>query len=109
MARKRRLPSDSEGEDDAVETQEQVNSESSRSKKKRISSANDDENSGDMEQDSLNCSQRPDFTVSTVSHLVCLHRIHVEWTFAKFKCHSDMGFALISQDLRQRCHFSMDC
>ena len=105
------MPSDSEREDDAVEThdQEEVNSESSLSKKKRISSANDDENTENMEQDSLNCSQRPDFTVSTVSHLVCLHRIHVEWTCAKFKCHSDIGFALISQDLRQRCHFSMDC
>ena len=83
MARKRRLPSDSEGEDDAVETQEQVNGESSRSKKKRISSANDDEDTEDMEQDSLDCSQRPDFTVSTVSGLVSLLQIDVACTCAK--------------------------
>lgn len=93
MARKRRLPSDSEGEDHAVETQEQVNGESSRSKKKRISSAIDDEDTEDMEQDSLNCSQRPDFTV-TVSCLVSLLQIHVECTCTKLNCLCDRGFRI---------------
>lgn len=99
MARKRRLPSDSEGEDDAVETQEQVNGESSRSKKKRISSANEDEDTEDMEQDSLDCSQRPDFTVSTVSRLVVCFKFMLHAHVPKFNGNVIWAFALISQDL----------
>ena len=67
MARKRRLTSDSEGEEDDVETQDKDEVQSSRPKKKRVSSARDDDNMEDMEDDGFNCSQMPDFTVSTVS------------------------------------------
>ena len=65
MARKRRLQSDSEAEDDALVTQEQDDIESSRSKKKRLSSAQDEDHTEDIEEDSLDCSQRPDFPVSS--------------------------------------------
>ena len=67
MARKRRLTSDSEGEEDDVETQDKDDVESSRPKKKRVSSAKDGDNTEDMEEDGFNCSQMPDFTVSSVS------------------------------------------
>lgn len=71
MAPKRRLRSDSEGEQDDLETQEDE-IEPSRSKKKRVSSAKDDDNPEEMEEsmeeDGLSCSQMPDFSVSlTVS------------------------------------------
>lgn len=62
MARKRRLQSDSEGEEDP-ETQE----ESPQAKKKRVSSVKDADDEKTMDQDDFNCSQAPDFTVSTVS------------------------------------------
>ena len=66
MARKRRLDSQDEQED--VETQNDV--ESSRSKKKRVSSAKDEDDTENMEEDELDCSQAPDFPVtSTVSEL----------------------------------------
>lgn len=65
MARKRRLQS---GEEEVVETQDDP--ESSRPKKKRVSSANDEEDTEDMEGNDFDCSQAPDFPVSTsVSHL----------------------------------------
>ena len=67
MARKRRLTSDSEGEEDEAKTQDKDDVESSRPKKKRVSSANADDNTEDMEEDGFNCSQMPDFTVSSVS------------------------------------------
>lgn len=74
MARKRRLTSDSEGEEDDVKTQDKDDVESSRPKKKRVSSANDDDNTQDMEEDGFNCSQMPDFTVSTSVSQCCFAR-----------------------------------
>ena len=67
MARKRRLLSDSEDEQEDMETQDDL--ESSRPKKKRVLSAKDEDDTENMEKDELDCSQAPDFSVSTVSHL----------------------------------------
>ena len=60
MARKRRLQSDSEGDQEIPEESPQV-------KKKRVSSAKDADEDETMEEDDFNCSQAPDFTVTTVS------------------------------------------
>lgn len=60
MARKRRLQSDSDGE-------EEIPEESPQAKKKRLSSAMDVDEDETMEEDDFNCSQAPDFTVTTVS------------------------------------------
>ena len=68
MARKRRLQSDSEDEQDDVETQDDL--ESSRPKKKRVSSAKGDSDTEKMEEGEFDCSQFPDFPVSTVSYCV---------------------------------------
>ena len=81
MAPKRRLRSDSEDEQDDLETQDQDEIEPSRSKKKRVSSAKDDDNpedmDEDMEEDGLSCSQMPDFPVSlTVSRVACGKPVH---------------------------------
>ena len=61
MARKRRLQSDSEGEEDTQETQE----ESPQAKKKRVSSEKEADYEETMEEEDLDCSQAPDFTVSS--------------------------------------------
>ena len=60
MARKRRLQSDSEGDQEIPEESPQV-------KKKRVSSAKGADEDETMEEDDFNCSQAPDFTVTTVS------------------------------------------
>lgn len=81
MARKRRLQSDSEDEQDDVETQDDL--ESSRPKKKRVSSAKDDSDTEKMEEGEFDCSQFPDFPVSTVSYCVwgrCVAMCLVELT-----------------------------
>lgn len=62
MARKRRLQSDSEGEEEEGQDPQE---ESSQAKKKRVSSATDADEEEAMEEDGLNCSQAPDFVVST--------------------------------------------
>lgn len=69
MARKRRLQSDSEDEQEDIEMQD--DRESSRPKKKRVSSVENHDETEDMdENEELDCSQAPDFVVSTaVSHL----------------------------------------
>lgn len=69
MARKRRLQSDSEDGQEDIEMQD--DRESSRPKKKRVSSVEDHDETEDMdENEELDCSQVPDFVVSTaVSHL----------------------------------------
>lgn len=69
MARKRRLQSDSE---DEQEGDQEILEESPQAKKKRLSSAKDVDEDETMEQDDFNCSQAPDFTVTTVSKLTCL-------------------------------------
>ena len=69
MARKRRLQSDSEGEQ---EGDQEIPEESPQAKKKRVSSAKDADEDETMEGDDFNCSQAPDFTVTTVSRLACL-------------------------------------
>lgn len=69
MARKRRLQSDSEGEQ---EGDQEIPEESPQAKKKRVSSAKDADDDETMEEDDFNCSQAPDFTVTTVSKLACL-------------------------------------
>lgn len=72
MARKRRLQSDSEDEQEDIEMQD--DRESSRPKKKRVSSVEGHDETEDMdENEELDCSQAPDFVVSTaVSNLsVC--------------------------------------
>jgi len=64
MARKRRLQSDSEDEQAG---DQEIPEESPQVKKKRISSAKDADEDETMEEDDFNCSQAPDFTVTTVS------------------------------------------
>lgn len=62
MARKRRLQSDSEDEQqEDQDTQE----ESPQAKKKRVSSVKDADEDETMGEDELDCSQAPDFPVST--------------------------------------------
>ena len=68
MARKRRLQSDSE---DEQEGDQEIPEESPQAKKKRVSSAKDTDEDETME-DNFNCSQFPDFTVTTVSKLALL-------------------------------------
>ena len=70
MARKRRLQSDSEDEQEAGD--QEILEESPQAKKKRLSSAKDADEDETMEEDDFNCSQAPDFTVTTVSKLTCL-------------------------------------
>ena len=69
MARKRRLQSDSEEEE---EGDQEILEESPQAKKKRLSSAKDVGEDETMEEDDFNCSQAPDFTVTTVSKFACL-------------------------------------
>lgn len=67
MARKRRLSSDGEEE---AEVNQETQGESPQPKKKRVSSVRSVAHEGSMEEDTFNCSQAPDFPVSSV-------RIHI--------------------------------
>ena len=72
MARKRRLQSDSDGEEDG---DQEIPEESPQAKKKRLSSAKDIDEDEAMEEDDFNCSQAPDFTVTTVGKFACSIRL----------------------------------
>ena len=73
MARKRRLSSDGEEE---AEVDQETQGESPQPKKKRVSSARSVAHEGSMEEDTFNCSQAPDFPVSSV-------RIHIYFEIVK--------------------------